>query len=58
VRQVATEFGVRIAKWLGDGCMLVSVDAPQLVASVCELERSPRSSSSRCNCTRVWRAAR
>ena len=38
VRQVATEFGVRIAKWLGDGCMLVSVDAPQLVASVCRLE--------------------
>jgi adenylate cyclase len=38
VRQIATEFGVRIAKWLGDGCMLVSVDAPQLVASVCRLE--------------------
>ena len=32
VRQVATDFGVRIAKWLGDGCMLVSVDAAQLVA--------------------------
>ena len=26
VRQVATDFGVRIAKWLGDGCMLVSVE--------------------------------
>jgi class 3 adenylate cyclase len=38
VRQVATEFGVRIAKWLGDGCMLVSVDASQLVGSVCRLE--------------------
>ena len=38
VRQIATEFGVRIAKWLGDGCMLVSVDARQLVASVCKLE--------------------
>ena len=38
VRQIATEYGVRIAKWLGDGCMLVSVDAPQLVASVCRLE--------------------
>ncbi len=38
VRQIATEFGVRIAKWLGDGCMLVSVDAPQLVSSVCRLE--------------------
>jgi class 3 adenylate cyclase len=39
VRNVATEYGVRIAKWLGDGCMLVSVDPRQIVASVCELER-------------------
>jgi adenylate cyclase len=39
VRQVATDFGVRIAKWLGDGCMLVSVEPHHLVASVCELER-------------------
>ena len=38
VRQIATDYGVRIAKWLGDGCMLVSVDPQQLVASVCELE--------------------
>lgn len=40
VRKVATDFGVRIAKWLGDGCMLVSVDPAQLVAGVCELERA------------------
>ena len=39
VRKVATDFGVRIAKWLGDGCMLVSVEAPQLVAAACELEQ-------------------
>jgi class 3 adenylate cyclase len=39
VRKVATDFGVRIAKWLGDGCMLVSVDPAQLVGAVCELER-------------------
>ena len=38
VRQVATDFGVRIAKWLGDGCMLVSVDPAQLVAAVTKLE--------------------
>ena len=38
VRQVATDFGVRIAKWLGDGCMLVSVDPAQLVAAVPRLE--------------------
>jgi class 3 adenylate cyclase len=39
VRKVATDFGVRIAKWLGDGCMLVSVEPRQLVAAVCELEQ-------------------
>ena len=39
VRQVATDFGVRIAKWLGDGCMFVSVEPAQLVAAVCELEQ-------------------
>ncbi len=38
VRQVATEFGVRIAKWLGDGCMLVSVEPPNLIAAVTKLE--------------------
>ena len=38
VRQVATEFGVRIAKWVGDGCMLVSVDPPNLIAAVTTLE--------------------
>jgi len=37
-RQIATDFGVRIAKWLGDGCMFVSVEPHQLVAAVCELE--------------------
>jgi class 3 adenylate cyclase len=39
VRTIATDFGVRIAKWLGDGCMLVSVEAPQLVGAVCRLEQ-------------------
>jgi adenylate cyclase len=38
VRSVATDYGVRIAKWLGDGCMLVSVVPEQLVAAVCTLE--------------------
>lgn len=38
-RKVATDFGVRIAKWLGDGCMFVAVDGPQMVAAVLELER-------------------
>ena len=42
VRKVATDFGVRIAKWLGDGCMLVSVEPGQLVAAVCMLETGTR----------------
>jgi adenylate cyclase len=39
VRQVASEYGVRIAKWLGDGCMLVSVDFAAAVACCVDLER-------------------
>jgi len=42
VRNVATDFGARIAKWLGDGCMLVSVEPAQLVAAVCKLEELTR----------------
>jgi class 3 adenylate cyclase len=38
-RRVATDFGVRIAKWLGDGAMFVAVDPAQLVAAVLEFER-------------------
>src|SRR5690242_4833462 len=38
-RRVATDFGVRIAKWLGDGAMFVAVDPKQLVAAVLEFER-------------------
>jgi class 3 adenylate cyclase len=37
-RKVATDFGVRIAKWLGDGAMFVAVDPKQLVCAVLELE--------------------
>jgi class 3 adenylate cyclase len=38
-RRVATDFGVRIAKWLGDGAMFVAVDPRQLVCAVIEFER-------------------
>src|SRR3954469_6361377 len=34
VRQVASDRGVRIAKWLGDGCMVVSVDQGDAIAFV------------------------
>jgi adenylate cyclase len=38
-RRVATDFGVRIAKWLGDGAMFVAVDFSQLVCAVLQLSR-------------------
>jgi adenylate cyclase len=38
VREVASEYGVRVAKWLGDGAMFVSTEPWQLVASIVELE--------------------
>jgi class 3 adenylate cyclase len=37
-REVASERGVRIAKWLGDGLMLVSVNQADSVAFALELE--------------------
>ncbi len=39
LRLVGTEHAVRIAKWLGDGCMLVSIDPTKLVDSVLDLQR-------------------
>ncbi|MGA0885890.1 MAG: hypothetical protein ACO3SK_08130, partial [Ilumatobacteraceae bacterium] len=39
VREVASERGVRIAKWLGDGCMVVAVDQVGAIEFVMEIER-------------------
>lgn len=39
VRDVASERGVRVAKWLGDGAMFVSTEAPPLVAAALETEQ-------------------
>jgi class 3 adenylate cyclase len=38
VRETCSRRGVRIAKWLGDGAMLVCVEAEPLVGAVIELE--------------------
>lgn len=38
-RQVASDRGVRIAKWLGDGCMLVAVEQADGIAAVLDIER-------------------
>ena len=37
LRSTASDFGVRIAKWLGDGAMLVSVDTVTLVEATVTL---------------------
>lgn len=38
-RDVASETGVRIAKWLGDGCMIVAVDQKQAVSFALDLRK-------------------
>ena len=37
-RDVASARGVRIAKWLGDGCMIVAVDQQDGIAAALDLE--------------------
>ncbi|MFM2071114.1 MAG: hypothetical protein RLZZ623_1377, partial [Actinomycetota bacterium] len=37
-REIASERGVRIAKWLGDGCMIVSVDQANAISFALDLE--------------------
>ena len=37
VRSVTGRRGVRVLKWLGDGCMLVGIEPGPLVAALCEL---------------------
>ena len=38
VRECASDRGVRIAKWLGDGCMVVAVDQADAIAFTLDLE--------------------
>lgn len=44
VRETCSRRGVRIAKWLGDGAMLVGVETGPLLASVLELQHSAAAS--------------
>lgn len=46
VRDVASTHGVRVAKWLGDGAMLVGVDGEALVAAVVDLAARVEASDS------------
>ena len=36
---VASDRGVRMAKWLGDGCMIVAIDQDGMIAAALDLER-------------------
>jgi adenylate cyclase len=38
VREVASDHGVRVAKWLGDGAMFCATDAPAVITTVLEIE--------------------
>lgn len=40
VRDICSRRGVRVAKWLGDGAMLVTVEAPPLLAAMLEMQRA------------------
>lgn len=40
VREIAARRGVRIAKWLGDGAMLVGVEVESLTEAIVEIERA------------------
>ena len=38
VRDICSRRGVRVAKWLGDGAMLVGVETTPLVAATLEMQ--------------------
>ena len=40
VREIAARRGVRIAKWLGDGAMLVAVEAEPLTEAIVDMEQA------------------
>jgi class 3 adenylate cyclase len=42
-RRLASDRGVRVAKWLGDGCMVVSIDRDSIVAFALDLVRESAS---------------
>ncbi|MFN8037055.1 MAG: adenylate/guanylate cyclase domain-containing protein [Acidimicrobiia bacterium] len=39
VREVASDHGVRVAKWLGDGAMFVATETAPVIETVLELQR-------------------
>lgn len=40
VREVTSDHGVRVAKWLGDGAMIVGVETQPLLCAVLDIERT------------------
>lgn len=41
VRRICSRRGVRIAKWLGDGAMLVGVESTPLLSAILEMQAAP-----------------
>ncbi len=41
VRKICSRRGVRIAKWLGDGAMLVGVESAPLLSAILEIQAAP-----------------
>ena len=58
VRGVASTHGVRIAKWLGDGAMLVGVEPEPLLEALVEIEGLITDSGCHCRCVRLYDRAR
>lgn len=46
VRDVASRRGVRVAKWLGDGAMLVGIESEPLIEAIVDIEHRIRESGS------------
>jgi adenylate cyclase len=46
VRRICSRRGVRIAKWLGDGAMLVGVESTPLLSAILEIQATPDSTLS------------
>jgi class 3 adenylate cyclase len=42
VREIASDRGVRVAKWLGDGCMMVAIDQTDGVTAALDLDERVR----------------
>ena len=58
VREIAADYGVRVAKWLGDGVMFVSTERPSARERRCSSSQRRVETTSRAAAAgRAWPAA-